>query len=86
MHCRGRDIALDIARGLYSLHSRRIVHMDVKSPNILLTRECLAKIADVGLAHPLLSQYSHVDQTGAIKGTWAWQVSTCFHLHAGGCP
>lgn len=46
--CRGADIALDVARGLYALHSQRIVHMDIKSPNVLLTREYLAKIADVG--------------------------------------
>ncbi|KAK9812051.1 hypothetical protein WJX73_001278 [Symbiochloris irregularis] len=45
---RGQGIALDVARGLFSLHSRRIVHFDIKSPNILLTREYLAKIADVG--------------------------------------
>ncbi|KAK9801331.1 hypothetical protein WJX73_005324 [Symbiochloris irregularis] len=70
---RGQDIALDIARGLFSLHSRRIVHFDVKSPNVLLTREYLAKIADVGLAHPLLSR-SHLTQTSGIKGTWAWQA------------
>ena len=48
---RGREIALDVARGLFFLHSRRIVHNDVKSPNVLLTRECLAKIADVGEKH-----------------------------------
>ena len=39
MHCRtggagvGRRIALDIARGLTFLHSNRIAHMDLKSPN-----------------------------------------------------
>jgi serine/threonine protein kinase len=32
------QIALDVARGLVFLHSRRIVHFDLKSPNILLTR------------------------------------------------
>ncbi|KAK9812123.1 hypothetical protein WJX73_009346 [Symbiochloris irregularis] len=70
---RGQEIALDVARGLFFLHSRRIVHNDVKSPNVLLTRECLAKIADVGLAHPLLSR-SHMTATGGIRGTWAWQA------------
>ena len=37
---RGRKIAGDIAKGLVYLHSRRIVHLDVKSSNILLAR-CL---------------------------------------------
>ncbi|KAK9801972.1 hypothetical protein WJX73_004080 [Symbiochloris irregularis] len=70
---RGKGIALDVARGLFSLHSRRIVHFDVKSPNVLLTNEYLAKVADVGLAHPLLSR-THLTQTTGIKGTWAWQA------------
>ena len=48
--CRGKGIALDVARGLFSLHSRRIVHLDVKSPNVLLTQEYLAKLSDVGRA------------------------------------
>jgi serine/threonine protein kinase len=47
--CRGQAIALDIARGLTYLHSRSIVHLDVKSPNILLTKSLDAKISDIGL-------------------------------------
>ncbi len=35
---RGRKIAIDIAKGLVFLHSRRIVHLDLKSPNILLAK------------------------------------------------
>lgn len=44
---RGRHIALDVASGLHALHIRNIVHFDIKSPNILLTRNLDAKIADV---------------------------------------
>ena len=29
----GRKIALDVARGLTFLHSNRIAHMDLKTPN-----------------------------------------------------
>jgi serine/threonine protein kinase len=66
---RGRRIALDIAKGLVFLHSRRIVHLDLKSPNILLSRDGTAKIADVGLAKIIAQEYSAV--TGAV-GTLAW--------------
>lgn len=38
-----RRVALDIARGLHFLHSRRVVHLDLKSPNILLARDFTAK-------------------------------------------
>ena len=47
---------LDIARGMHFLHSRRIVHMDLKSPNILLGDTGVAKIADVGLARVMGSE------------------------------
>ena len=33
------QIALDVARGLVFLHSKRVAHFDLKSPNILLARQ-----------------------------------------------
>lgn len=67
----GRKIALDIAKGLHFLHTHRIVHMDVKSPNVLLGRDHNAKLADVGLAKLL-----HKDYLSAAKsvGTFAWSA------------
>lgn len=50
-------MALDIARGMHFLHTRRIVHMDLKSPNILLGKDLTAKIADVGLARSVTGNY-----------------------------
>uniref|UniRef100_A0A1D2A5N4 Protein kinase domain-containing protein n=2 Tax=Auxenochlorella protothecoides TaxID=3075 RepID=A0A1D2A5N4_AUXPR len=64
---RGRKIALDVAKALVFLHSRRIVHFDLKSPNILLARDGTAKISDVGMAKILNRDYI----TGAV-GTLAW--------------
>ena len=47
---------LDVAEGLAYLHQQNppIVHRDLASKNILLTKEKQAKIADVGLAKVLL--------------------------------
>lgn len=43
-------IMLDVAKGLRYLHKKSIVHRDLSSKNILLTREKRAKIADLGVA------------------------------------
>lgn len=40
---------LDVARGLEHIHSKRIVHRDVKPENIMLSRG-RAKIGDLGIA------------------------------------
>ncbi len=43
------QIALDVARGLVFLHSRRVVHFDLKSPNILLARWAGGQVLGGGL-------------------------------------
>jgi serine/threonine protein kinase len=47
MMCRGRDLALDVARGLSYLHSNRIAHLDIKSGNVLLTRSANTEHLDL---------------------------------------
>ena len=64
MH-RGKNVAIDILRGLHFLHAKRIVHMDLKSPNILLTRHGQAKLADVGLAK-VIRDRNYITQVSVI--------------------
>lgn len=59
---------IDVLRGLHFLHSKRIVHMDLKSPNILLTRHGVAKLADVGLAK-VIRDRNYITQVSVIGGT-----------------
>lgn len=62
-------MALNVAAGLSWLHAHRIVHFDMKSQNILLARDGVAKISDVGLARILHQDYvTSLDSTG----TFAW--------------
>ncbi|EIE26921.1 kinase-like protein [Coccomyxa subellipsoidea C-169] len=65
----GLDIGLDVARGLSYLHNNRIAHLDIKSGNVLLTREGKAKIADVGLAQ--MVQNTHISNLNGM-GTFAY--------------
>jgi serine/threonine protein kinase len=43
----GKDIALQITLGLNHLHSNKVVHIDIKSLNVLVGRGYAAKISDV---------------------------------------
>ncbi|KAJ6405658.1 hypothetical protein OIU84_013587 [Salix udensis] len=44
------QLALDLSRGLSYLHSKKIVHRDVKTENMLLDATRTLKIADFGVA------------------------------------
>lgn len=78
--CRGWQVALHIARGLHHMHSRKVMHLDLKSANILLARDGTAKVADVGLAKILTRDNTHV----SMEGTFDWaapEVSPSPHPH-----
>ena len=64
------NVALDVARGLHYLHSRGILHLDLKSANILLASDGSAKLADVGLAK-IVKADGALSTVGNV-GTFAW--------------
>ena len=68
---KGRHLAHGVAKGLNYLHTHGVIHSDLKSKNILLTRDGGdAKIGDVGLAR-IISSASQTSQDYAF-GTFAY--------------
>jgi len=83
----GIFIAMDILAGLKYLHNKRIIHLDLKSSNILLRKSCdpdwcsqvpqgyevnfRAKISDVGLSRMLPVSREYISSTN-LGGTWNW--------------
>ncbi|KAF9939747.1 hypothetical protein BGZ67_008980 [Mortierella alpina] len=66
-------IAKDISLGLAYLHSKGIIHCDIKSANILLTEHKVARICDFGLA-------MRVDESGGGGGTLQWMAPECWRI------
>eukprot|EP00911_Craspedida_sp_UC1_P000353 UC1_evm1s271 len=50
-----RDIAVDVCKGMAHIHSLGHIHRDIKSGNVLLTRQRQAKIADFGSVGQILA-------------------------------
>lgn len=44
-----------VLKGIKYMHSGELVHRDLKPSNILLDSDCLAKLADFGLARSVAS-------------------------------
>nr|CAD1823957.1 unnamed protein product [Ananas comosus var. bracteatus] len=61
------QLALDLARGLSYLHSKKIVHRDVKTENMLLDKSRTVKIADFGVARVEASNpHDMTGETGTL--------------------
>ncbi len=63
------DIVIQIAEALQHAHERDLVHRDVKPKNIMINREGVAKLADMGLARAITDKDAARAEEGKAFGT-----------------
>lgn len=61
-------VGRDAAEGLHALHQRGMLHRDIKPANLLLTKDGLCKICDLGLVRPLAGR-NGITAAGMVVGT-----------------
>ena len=78
---------MDIAIGLHYLHSHNIMHLDVKSPNILLAADYTAKIVDVGLSRIFTTQSMPVAMVSTPANCYSVAIehTTRCSIHCDAC-
>ncbi|MBY0112291.1 MAG: serine/threonine protein kinase [Phycisphaerales bacterium] len=63
------DIIIQIAEALQHAHEKGLIHRDVKPKNLMLTKEGMAKLADMGLARAMNDKEMAEAEAGKAFGT-----------------
>jgi serine/threonine-protein kinase len=63
------DIIIQVAEALLHAHAKGLIHRDVKPKNIMLSKEGVAKLADMGLARAMSDKEAAEAEAGKAFGT-----------------
>ena len=63
------DVAIQVAEALQHAHERGLVHRDVKPKNLMITRQGVVKLADMGLARAISDKEAADAEKGKAFGT-----------------
>ena len=63
-----RHVAMEVTKGLAAIHAAGVVHRDLKPENVLITKDHVVKVMDLGVAQ-LAEETIRLSQTGAFVGS-----------------
>ncbi|KAG6813814.1 hypothetical protein H0H92_006758, partial [Tricholoma furcatifolium] len=79
------ELVIDVANGLQYLHENKIIHGDLKGPNVLVDDSGRARLADFGLSamsDPQILRWTSTSSLGSKGGSVRWQAPELFNFES----